>query len=325
MQLRQLQYFVTTVTEGGLKTAAAQLDVTRPTLLRHIKQLERDLGVSLFHTGTDERGLTEAGRVLFRHAREVLKAAQRATCATEELVNGRVSGEIRVGTMDSVGIYFLPGVLRSIRERYPGVRLIVLYRDSNEIMEMLLSDQIDVALVANPYPDRRLRLETIVEERFSLVCGHTHPLFGKDAIKPKEIEGLRFVLLSSNRSTGRVVQDYLARLGVWVVPVASTDNIQTARKMAETGLGVTFLPDMVTSSDVTCQGKSLGRLARIRVNPPCNRRIVMATWKRAGMSRSIGAFVEEMRTYASHWKSCLEAPATGGGVPIRPLRETDIH
>jgi DNA-binding transcriptional LysR family regulator len=94
-----------------------------------------------------------------------------------------------------------------------------------------------------------------------------------------------------------------------VVPVASTDNIQTAKKMVEVGFGVTFLPDMTTSPDISCQGKSLRRLARIRLNPACNRKIVLATLRRFGASRSTATFVAELKKYGSQWTPCSASGA----------------
>ena len=91
--------------------------------------------------------------------------------------------------------------------------------------------------------------------------------------------------------------------------VASTDNIQTAKKMVEVDFGVTFLPDMITSSDISCQGKSLGRLTRIKLDPACNRRIVLATWRRSRMGRSMASFVEEIRNHSAQWTPCSESGA----------------
>ena len=186
---------------------------------------------------------------------------------------------------------------------------LVWKRNSEEILQALLSNRIDVALVDNPRPDRHLKLETIIEEQVSLVCGHKHPLFSRKYIKPKDLEGLRVISLSNDTAIGRLVQNYLSSLGVRVKPVASTDNVQTAKKMVEVGFGVTFLPDMITSPDISCQGKSLGRLARIKLSPACNRRIVLATWKHSKTGRSTAAFAEEIKKYGSQWTPCLESGA----------------
>jgi DNA-binding transcriptional LysR family regulator len=309
LELRQLKYFIAVVRDNGFTPAAALLPVKQQTLLGQIRKLEKELGLRLFERGTGDLRLTEAGRIFYRHAQEVLRTAETASKAMEELKDGGVSGEIRIGTVDSVGIYFLPPVLRNMRDKHPKVRSTVLYSTSEKILEALVSDRIDVALVENPRPDRHLRFETIIEEQISLVCGRMHPLFNRKYIDPKDIEGLGVISLSDDTVTGRLVQKYLSRLGVRVNPMATTDNIQTAKKMAEVGFGATFLPDMITSPDISCKGEYLRGLARIRLHPTCNRRIVLATLKRSRASRSTATFAEEVKNYGSRWAPCSSSGA----------------
>jgi DNA-binding transcriptional LysR family regulator len=194
-------------------------------------------------------------------------------------------------------------VLRCVREKYPKVHPTVLYRHSREIMDALLSNRVDLALVANPGPDRRLRQETIIEERVSLVCARSHPFFGRRVIRPSELKGQQYVSLTVENPTGELIRSFLTRMGVDMDPVVSTDNVETMKKMVEVGLGVAFLPDMVTSSDVACSGQ-LGQFARVEVGPPLIRSIVLVTWKKPGLSPAVSAFAEELRAYGQQWKGC---------------------
>ena len=307
MDLHQLRCFMAVVNEGGFNRATGQLHITQPALSYQIKQLEGALGVRLFHRRPGGVSPTEAGRVLFQHAQKVMQAVRKAQQAVEELAEG-VVGEIRIGTINSVGIYFLPEVLWSMREKYPRTKPTVLYRHSNEIMEALLANQIDIAVVANPAVEHRLTQETVIEEQVSLVCGRAHPFFGKKKIAPSALKGLQFVAPSPESPTGKLIGNYLDRLGVDVEPVVSSDNVETVKKMVEVGLGVAFLPNMVTSRDISCEGQPAGRLARIKVGPPLTRRIVMVTWKHFEMTKAVKAFVEELKQHGEQWRDCLEAP-----------------
>ena len=309
MDLHQLRCFLAILEEGGFNRATARLHMTQPALSYQIKQLEQELGVSLFHRRSGGVSPTAIGRVLNTHAREVMDAVRRARQAVEELASG-VSGEIRIGTVNSIGIYFLPQVLWNMREKYPGARPTVLYRYRDEILEALRSNEVDLALVADPGRHRRMRMETIFEDRVSLVCGRTHPLFGRTRVRPADIKGLQFIALSAHTPTGRAVRAHVARLGGNIEPVVSTDNVETVKKMVEVGLGVAFLPDMVTSSDIACDGQPGGRLCRIEVGPALTRKITLAMWKNFDMSRATRAFVDELRSHGRLWKGCT---AMGGG------------
>lgn len=309
MELHQLRCFLAIVEEGGFNRATTRLHITQPALSYQIKQLEQELGASLFHRRPGGVSPTEAGRVLALHAQEVMNAVRKARHAVEKLADG-VVGEVRIGTVNSVGIYFLPQVLWNMREKYPSANPTVLYRHSNEIMEALLNNKLDLAMVADPRPDRRLRHEIIIEEHVSLVCGKTHPLFGKKHVRPNDIKGLQFISLSPGSPTGRLIKEHLAKMGINVEPVVSTDNVETVKKMVEVGMGVAFLPDMVTSQEINCADNTSGRLARLDMGPLLSRRIELVTWKNVDLNRAASAFIDELRAHGVDWRSCVDPDDT---------------
>ncbi|MBI4705854.1 MAG: LysR family transcriptional regulator [Deltaproteobacteria bacterium] len=312
MELNQLDCFMAVLEEGSFNRAATRMHRTQPAISYQIKQLEDEVGMSLFHRRPRRVSPTDAGRLLAQHAQEVIAGVRRARGALAELSHG-VAGEVRIGTVNSVGIHFLPEVLWAVREKYPEIRTTVLYRESGAIMEALLSSRIDLALVANPRQDRRLRQETIIQERVSLVCGASHPFFGRKAVRPSELRGLRFVALTPEHPTGQLVRDFLARLGVDVEPVVSTANVETVKKMVEVGLGVAFLPDMVTAGEVSCNGHPAGRLARIEVGPPLVRSIALVSWRNAEPSRAVAAFIELLQAHGRRWRGCHNRPNAEAG------------
>jgi len=220
--------------------------------------------------------------------------------AIQELSEG-TAGEVRIGTVNSVGIYFLPQLLWTVRERYGATRPTVLYRESDEIVDALLNNHIDLAILADPRIDRRLRYEPLFEERVSLVSGRTNPFFGAPTIRPKQLKTAQFVSLSPQTPTGTLVRRYLERLGIGVEPVVSIENVETVKRMVEIGMGVAFLPDMVTERDIVSQTNPKGRLGRSLVEPSLTRRIVLVTWNEVPSSRAVAAFADEVRRQSSIW------------------------
>jgi DNA-binding transcriptional LysR family regulator len=309
VELHQLRCFLAVVEEGGFNRATTRLHISQPALSYQIKQLEQELGAILFHRRPGGVSTTEAGRVLTQFAREVLEAVSHARSAVQELAEG-VTGEIRIGTANSVGIYFLPRVLWRVREKYPSVRPTVLYRHSNAIMELLYSNRLELALVANPKPDRRLDQQTIIDERISLFCGREHPLHGRSALSPQELNRLQFISLSAKSPTGQMIREYMTQLGVDAEPVVSTDNVETVKKMVEFGLGVAFLPDMVTGVAEVNSDENNSLLWRISVGPPLRRRIAIVTWKSGQMSRATTAFIEELKRHAAEWNTDIDTSKT---------------
>ncbi len=311
MELHQLQCFIAVLEEGGFKRATARLGITQPALSYQIRRLEEELGVQVFHRGPGGITPTEAGRTLLEHAHQVIAAVSEAHQAVREL-SGGVTGELRIGTIKCVGIYFLPQVLWEIRAKYPMVRPKLLYRDSEELLDSLLAKRLDVALVVDPPPDRRFEHRSVFEEQISLVCGPKHPFYARPSVDVKELEDVQFVSLSPQTSTGALIRGYLDRLGLHIVPAITTDNVETVKRMVEEGMGVAFLPDMVTEDDVGAEGKP-GRLARCRVEPALALPLVLVTWRDTHHSLALDAFVEEVCRMGRSWDGKHTQPPANAG------------
>ena len=296
--LNRLHCFEVVVEESGFKRATARLHITQPALSYQMKHLEEELGAQLFLRRPGGVSLTDAGRLLFSHVQRVSAAVGAAERAIKELP---AVGEVRIGTVNSIGTYFLPQVLGTVRERHAATRPILYRARSDEFIEALLANQVDLAILADPRVDRRLSYETLFEERVSLVSGRGHPFFGSPVVTREHLERAQFVGLSQQTPTGLLIHRYLERLGIDAEPVVSTEDVETVKRMVEMGLGVAFLPDMVTERDLVSRSHPDGRLCRSAVEPALTRRIVLVTWNEVPASRAVAAFVEEVRRLSATW------------------------
>jgi LysR family transcriptional regulator, transcriptional activator of the cysJI operon len=133
------------------------------------------------------------------------------------------------------------------------------------------------------------------------VAGRTHPFFGAATVGRDQLQEAQMVALSQQTPTGALIRKHLARMGVEVEPVVSSDDIETVRRMVEMGLGAAFLPDMVTDRDLVTAANPQGRLSRCAVEPPLTRRVVLVTWSEVPASRAVAAVIEEARHQAGLW------------------------
>ncbi len=302
--LNRLHCFEVVVEEAGFKRATARLHITQPALSYQMKHLEEELGTQLFHRRPGGVVLTEAGRLLFVHVQRVAAAVREAERAVKELP---AVGEVRIGTVNSIGTYFLPQALRTVHERHAATRPILYRARSDDFIEALLANQVDLAILADPRVDRRLRYETLFEERVSLIAGRSHPFFGSATVRSDQLKGAQFVTLSPETPTGALIRKYLERLGVVVEPVVSTEDVETVKRMVEMGMGVAFLPDMVTERDAATRANPGGSIGRILVEPPLTRRIVLVTWDEVPSSRAMAAFLDEVRRLSATWPGAVKS------------------
>lgn len=308
MELHQLQCFIAVLEEGGFKRATARLGITQPALSYQVKRLEEELGVQVFRRGPGGITPTEAGRVLVEHAHQVIATVREAHQAVREL-SGGVTGEIRIGAIKCVGQYFLPFVLQEIRTKYPMVRPQLTYRDSEELLDSLLANKLDVAMVVDAPPDQRLTQQSVFDEQISLVSGPGHPFFGRRSVDLAELKDAQFVSLSPQTASGALIRSYLDRLGITMVPALCTDNIETVKRMVEAGMGVAFLPDMSTNDDVTADGQP-GRLSRSAIEPTLSLPLVIVTWRDLHRSLALDAFIEGVCRIGRQWDGRSAALAT---------------
>jgi DNA-binding transcriptional LysR family regulator len=306
LELQQLQCFIAVLEEGGFKRATARLGITQPALSYQIKRLEEELGVQVFRRGPAGITPTDAGRILLDHAHHVIAAVREAHQAVREL-SGGVTGEIRIGAVKCIGQYFLPGVLMQIRAKHPGVRPKLLYKDSEELLEALLANKVEVALVVDPAPDERLAFTPVFDEQISLVSGRGHRFYGRATVDVAELKDVTFVALAPHVSAGALAKRYLDRQGISLTPTLTAEDIETVKHMVESGMGVAFLPDFATADDVTRDGKP-ARLARSTVEPTLSLPLSIATWREARPSLAVAAFVSEVRRIGLEWEGTHPVP-----------------
>jgi DNA-binding transcriptional LysR family regulator len=170
MELSQLHYFRTIARSGSLSGAARQLGVSQPTLSIALRRLEEALGSSLFHRGRDGVRLTQTGQALLGHAEHILLSVEVATQAVRGLETEEV-GRFVIGCPDTLGAFFLPGLLTRLFRQMPRLELSLWNGVSREVERAVLERQADFGLVSRmlPHPELvRVELFEDVTQLFAL-------------------------------------------------------------------------------------------------------------------------------------------------------------
>jgi DNA-binding transcriptional LysR family regulator len=183
MELRHLRYFVAVAGEENVSRAARKLHVSQPGLSRQIRDLEGEIGFSLFERRAKSLRLTEAGKVFFSEARAVLQRAEEAVKKARDVAGG-TSGEIHVGYAPSLTVQILPPLLRAFQAGFPHVRVTLHDLSSEEMLAQLGTRKLHIALTVRP-PGKMMRGLAFVElARYAMVAAVApgHPLATLKAI-----------------------------------------------------------------------------------------------------------------------------------------------
>ena len=150
MDIRAMQNYLAVTREGTISAAAQALRVSQPALSRQMKDLEEELGVTLFERGKRRITLTEEGLILRKRAEEMIRLMQRTETEISQ-VRDRVTGDVRIGAGESHAFHHLSRSAGLLRKQYPGIRFHIISGDTMDLMDQLDSGLIDFALIFSDF------------------------------------------------------------------------------------------------------------------------------------------------------------------------------
>ncbi|MHB1243905.1 MAG: LysR family transcriptional regulator substrate-binding protein, partial [Gaiellaceae bacterium] len=153
---------------------------------------------------------------------------------------GRV-GELIVGAAPAISTYVLPLVLRTFQAAFPNVHLIVRTGHSEDVLELVLREQVQIGLVRDlPHP--AVTSTPLYEDEIVLVVHPQHRLAGEMSIAVQELGDERLILFDRTSSYFVLTSAFFREAGVVPRGVMELDNVDATKKMVEHGLGIAFLP-----------------------------------------------------------------------------------
>ena len=178
MELRQLRYFVAVARERSFTRAAETLHIAQPPLSRQIQQFEQELGVELIHRNGRPAFLTDAGRLLFGQAIQILDRVEETRAMMRRLKEAE-RGRFGIGFVASTLYGKLPEVIRRYRAARPGVELVLVELTSLEQTAALKEGRIDVGFGRIPHDDPGILRQLLRNERIVAALPLGHPLLDR--------------------------------------------------------------------------------------------------------------------------------------------------
>lgn len=234
LNFRSLRCLLEVEQHGSFTEAAWQMGISQPALSHSLAELSRRLRAPLFRKEGRGRALTEAGQRAARYADQVLGQTVELLRWLESWEKGEV-GTLRVGMIDTAGLYTLPAGLSRLREEHSAVDLQLLVDDSEALLAMLDSYRIDLAFVVGP-AGGRYKSSPITSEPMHIYSPVDHPTPSGWALYP------------SGSRTRLLVDQGLAQLGIRPQVALESTNPTVLRQMAVLGYAQTVLPKQVAAS-----------------------------------------------------------------------------
>ena len=223
MELREIRTFLQIAQKQSFSKAAEALGYSQAAVTVQIKQLEEELGIHLFDRLGKKTVLTHHGEIFYRYAVTILGTvadAKNAVSASTEL-----SGDLTIGTIESICESIFPDLLKKFHQLYPNVSVSIVLDSPDVLLDRMNKNSIDlVYLLDQPIDDKRFIKVLEAPENISFVSSSVH---------------YRFVL-----------DRYLASLGKEIKPFLEIGNTEFIINMLKQNAGISFLPEFAVRHEV---------------------------------------------------------------------------
>ncbi|WP_078380424.1 LysR family transcriptional regulator [Sutcliffiella halmapala] len=255
MDFNWLRTFVIAASNGNFRKTAELLYISQPTVTVHIKQLEKEIGATLFQRDGRNILLTEEGRRYFHHAKKLLEVYESGVADLHSYQQGYTSN-LAIAISPLIADTILPYVLKRFITKYPQVEISVKIIESKEIEQAILHEEVDIGLSCLPNKESNIFCQHLYHDPLVLVAPHDG--FDAESAIPLDEEE---ILTSNTLMTHNhpVYWDELCqqlKVKYPTIKMMKVSQIHITKRFIIEGLGVSILP-MTTVRRELLEGRLL--------------------------------------------------------------------
>ena len=244
ISLQQLEILVFLVQEGSFSRAARRMNLSQPSLTKHIQNMEGALEAPVAIREKSGVTLTPEGRVVYDYARRVFKLREDARDRIAR-VREHEGGDIALAASTIPATYILPAVLSRFRSRCPQIRVFVQTADSQEVQDLILNGEREFGIIGRKPSHAKLAAEPLWRDRLILVVPADHRWARKASVSQAELTAEPFVLREPGSGTRDILAGYLRdQAGVELSAfnlIAELGSSEAIKEAVLAGLGVSIL------------------------------------------------------------------------------------
>lgn len=241
MDIRQLLYFTTIAEEGSISAAAKKLHLPQPPLSYQMKLLEEELHLPLIERSARGIALTEAGRVLYKRAQGILELSELTRKEMLAMASG-FTGTLHIGTVSSSGASLLGWRIPAFHQKHPQIGFAIHEGNTFELMEMLESGLIELAIVRTPFHNDQLNCLYLSPEPMIAAGAASFFPAGMPSGQPISLELLGHAPVILYRRFEKILLSLCEQKGITPQVFCIADDARTTLMWAEAGLGVAVVP-----------------------------------------------------------------------------------
>lgn len=247
--LEKLIYFKTIAKRGSFSKAAKELYITQPTLTKSMNTLEDALEQKLFIRTPKGIELTEIGTKLFHYSEDLFLGIDKFNQQIKKV--DPFATQIKIGTYESISIYFWPHFIKYMSSKYPQLELEIISDRSKVIIEKLENNEIDLSLSIEPKKSKYIHSETIYKDNFAFYMATNKSILNFNENSKAPIIYMPNAISNFDKET----IDYLNNSQH---KSYKTNSLESIKAFTENGIGIGLLPTQVANELV--QKKKLKKI-----------------------------------------------------------------
>ena len=241
MHIETLKIFCDLVDSNSFLKAGEKNWLSQSAVSQQLAQLELAYKCQLLDRKRKPFRLTAAGELFYDACKDILERLEKFNNNLDSLQKTGAN-RISVAAIYSIGMHSLPPYVKAFMAKYPSINVHVEYLSSLQIHELVLSEIIDIGLVAVPQKNKNLQIYHFGDEPLVLVCSPEHPLANESSIDIHQLHLQKFIGFEEGIPTRILIDTILAKYNVSVQKMMWFDNIETVKRAVEIDAGVSILP-----------------------------------------------------------------------------------
>lgn len=248
MHVENFKIFSDLVESESFSRAAKLNGITQSAVSQQLRAMEKHFNILIVDRSQKQFRLTREGQKLYESAKEILYLYDKLNSELQEMKKV-ISGTIHISTVYSIGLHELPPYVKAFLAKYPEVNVRVEYRRANMVYEDILTNSIDLGLVAYPQKHKQLEVLPFHDDKLVLVVSPDHELAKSKGVNIEELEGQKFIGFEPDIPTRKATDQIFKEANIESDPVMEFDNVETVKRAVEINAGIAILPQTTVTRE----------------------------------------------------------------------------
>ena len=241
MHVENFKIFSDLVESESFSRAAKLNGITQSAVSQQLRAMEKHFNILIVDRSQKQFRLTREGQKLYESAKEILYLYDKLNSELQEMKKV-ISGTIHISTVYSIGLHELPPYVKVFLGKYPEVNVRVEYRRANMVYEDVLTNSIDLGLIAYPQKHKQLEVLPFHDDELVLVVSPEHEFSDRSELDIQNVAGHKFIGFEPDIPTRKATDQIFKEANIEADPVMEFDNVETVKRAVEINAGIAILP-----------------------------------------------------------------------------------